>query len=954
MIPEAAKSRSEMTPERWEKVRKLLDGALGREPHERSEYLNQACANDSQLRSQVESLIASSEESGVAIPSNLIATRRLSPGTMLGRFEIVSLLGVGGMGEVYRARDTQLKREVAIKVLPADLSTNRDRLSRFEQEARATAALNHPNILAIYELGRHQDQPYIVSELLEGHTLREALQRDLPLPRAIDYGLQIAQGVAAAHDKGIIHRDLKPENIFVTKVGQIKVLDFGLAKLRSVGFDHETLTSPDTDAGVVLGTLAYMSPEQVRGQALDQRSDMFSLGTILYEILTRTRAFPGDTPADVVGAILHDEPKPLCEIVPSIPWELQRVITRCLQKNPERRLRSMADLAVALQDLKEESDSGTIVTHPSFRPKKRGRILVVWTSLAVVVALSVATGIWLSGRRPQQTTFTVVPITTYPGVETTPSLSPDGNQVAFSWNGPTLRKFHIYVKAIGPGPPLRLTNTAADDTAPAWSPDAGSIAFLRGLSAGHYRIILIPALGGPERTLTDILVPEMGWLPGPFLSWMPDSHSLVFLDKLAEGGPSALFALDIQSGEKRQLTFPPAGILGDSCAAISPNGQTLAFCRCAQMGAWLTDIYTSELGSGSSANSQVKQLTSEHYRLNGLAWNAQGNKLVFGGTREEGETSLWSLPVPSRFGAIATKLEVGAAAWPTVSQHSSRLAFSSDVGGALNIWRQRIPDPGKVADRAVSLIASTRTDFAPQYSPDGKRIAFESTRGGSLQIWTCDSDGVDCLQLTSRDAEFTGTPGWSPDGKQIAFYSRVQGKSQIFIVRADGMGVHQVTFGDFNHFFPRWSRDGRWIYCSSNRTGSIQVWKVPSNGGDPVQVTRNGGFVSLESPDGKWLYYTKTEAADSSLWKKSVDSEEESQVLPSIRNHNFDVVKDGIYFIDGSSNLNFFDTAHGTTRRLGELPPGYVGLSVSPDRKWILYTQANPKTSELMLVENFQ
>ena len=951
MLPEAAKSQSEMTPERWARVRELICEALDRQPSERAAYLERACANDCELRSQVESLIAASESSG-GLPSSIIPTRRLPAGTVIDHFEILSLLGAGGMGEVYRARDQQLKRDVAIKLLPAGLCFNRERQQRFEQEARAAAALNHPNILGIYQLGWHESQPYIVAELLEGQTLREALKHGaLPLPKVIDYGLQIAHGLTVAHDKGIIHRDLKPENIFITKTGQLKILDFGLAKLRP-GADEETRTRQDTDAGVIVGTLAYMSPEQVRGQTVDQRSDMFSLGAILYEILANRRAFEGKTGADLTAAILHEEPKPLRELVPSVPWELERVIARCLRKDPERRLRSVADLAVALQELKEESDSGHLATAPFTRRKSRSKIATLWIAIGAIVAIMSAVGIWLRTHQPPQTVFHVVPITTYPGTEKDPSLSPDGTQVAFSWNGPAQLKFHIYVKMIGPGPPLQLTNTAANDVASAWSPDAGSIAFLRERGAGRYQVTLIPALGGPERSLGEILISEM-WLSGPYLSWTPDSRSLVFAHQPRSDEPAALFLLDVESGERRQVTFPPAGILGDGCAAVSPDGQTLAFCRCAQIGDWLTDLYTVPLGSA-MAGHEVKQLASDRYRISGLAWNSPGDRLIFSSDREDGTLSLWSLPLPSRPGSAPTGLEVGSGRWPTIARRSSRLAFVRTLPGSLTIWRAELRDHGMAAEKTASLIASTRGDFAPRYSPDGKRIAFESSRGGSLQIWTCDDQGENCLQVTSMNAEYTGTPSWSPDGSKIAFYSRVGGKSQIFVIGADGIGLRQLTPGDANYFFPRWSRDGGWIYCSSNRTGTLQIWKFPSRGGSPVQATRNGGFASLESRDGKSLYYTNTQATDSSLWKLSFDTHEEVQVLPSILIHNFDVVDDGIYFEDGSSKLKFFDTRRQTTTTLTQLPEGYVGLSVSPDRKSLVFTHSSQGSSELMLIDNFQ
>src|SRR5271169_1356764 len=302
----------------------------------------------------------------------------LAAGTKLDGYEVLGLLGAGGMGEVYRARDPALKREVAIKVLPSFVSRDPDRLHRFEQEAQAAAALNHPNILAVHRFGVFEGAPYLVSELLEGSTLRELLRHGaLPVRKAIDYGVQIAHGLVAAHDKGIVHRDLKPENLFVTKEGRVKILDFGLAKLKqqsdaNEGADGAAPTqTKQTEPGVVMGTVGYMSPEQVRGKAVDHRTDIFAFGAILYEMLAGKRAFHRSTSAETMTAILNDDPPSISQIVQTAPPGLQRVIHRCLEKNPEQRFHSASDLAFALEAL---SESGSVpATAVSGTPGQRRR-----------------------------------------------------------------------------------------------------------------------------------------------------------------------------------------------------------------------------------------------------------------------------------------------------------------------------------------------------------------------------------------------------------------------------------------------------------------------------------------------------------------------------------------------------------------------------------------------------
>jgi eukaryotic-like serine/threonine-protein kinase len=350
-----------MTPERWQQIRDVLEQALELAPEHRSAFLNRACSSDPSLRQEVDTLLASSDRVRSGFLESPPDPATLTSGTKLGEYEVKSQLGAGGMGEVYRARDARLGRDVAIKVLPATLSADPERLRRFEQEARAAAALNHPNILAVFQMGTFEGAPYLVSELLEGETLREQLQRgQLVVRKAIDYGVQIARGLAAAHEKGIVHRDLKPENLFVTKDGRVKILDFGLAKLTQPqpDSDHIPATmSAETEPGAVMGTVGYMSPEQVRGQNADHRTDIFSFGAILYETLTGKRAFQKPTAADTQSAILNEDPALISQATTNIPPALQRVVHRCLEKKPEQRFQSAPDLAFALDALSESGAS---------------------------------------------------------------------------------------------------------------------------------------------------------------------------------------------------------------------------------------------------------------------------------------------------------------------------------------------------------------------------------------------------------------------------------------------------------------------------------------------------------------------------------------------------------------------------------------------------------------------
>jgi len=380
-----------MTPERWRQVKAVLDNVLEIAPPERDAFLDQACDGDQELRQEVESLLAAGDE-GCSSFLQSPPVMRLGKGTRVGDYEIQSLLGAGGMGEVYRARDLRLRRDVAIKVLPAFVSSDPDRLRRFEQEATAAAALNHPNILAVYQMGTHEGAPYLVSELLEGETLREQIRRGrLAVRKAIDNAVQIARGLAAAHEKGIVHRDLKPENLFATKDGRVKILDFGLAKLMQPQptSEHGARTPAEgTEAGVVMGTVGYMPPEQVRGQAADHRSDIFAFGTILYEMLSGKRAFQKPTSPETMTAILNEDPSDISQVVPNLPPALQRVVHRCLEKDPEQRFQSSSDLAFALETLSDSGGSALPATAAK-TPASAGTRLILFAGIAAALLLGV-------------------------------------------------------------------------------------------------------------------------------------------------------------------------------------------------------------------------------------------------------------------------------------------------------------------------------------------------------------------------------------------------------------------------------------------------------------------------------------------------------------------------------------------------------------------------------------
>lgn len=437
----------------------------------------------------------------------------LAPGTKLGRYEIVAPLGAGGMGEVYQARDSRLERDVALKILPDDLCAEPDRRARFERESRATAQLNHPNILAVFDVGAHDGTPYIVSELLAGETLRERLRNGpLPARKAIEYAALVARALGAAHEKGITHRDIKPENIFICDDGQVKILDFGLARLTAGEDTDATLfLSKQTAPGVVLGTAAYMSPEQARGGVADARSDIFSLGTVLYEMLSGRRAFSGATYADLLSSILKEDPAPLPVSAKSMPT-LERVVRRCLEKNASERFQSARDLAFQLESMISTLDSGSGLALPALSVDSErlahGSQILSWLIAAALVCAAAGLAWWLRGRSLPKASNAPVQferLTDFYGMEESPALSPDGKSVAFVSDSTGSRE--IWIRLLAGGPPLQLTHEEGDHLGPRWSPDSASLFYYtppasRGSQATVWEI---SALGGTPRRLLESL-----------------------------------------------------------------------------------------------------------------------------------------------------------------------------------------------------------------------------------------------------------------------------------------------------------------------------------------------------------------------------------------------------------------------------------------------------------------
>jgi serine/threonine protein kinase/sugar lactone lactonase YvrE len=887
----------------------------------------------------------------------------LDPGTRLGSFEIITLLGSGGMGDVYKALDAKLNRTVALKHLPAESVSDTGRRRRFVQEAQAASALDHPNIITIHDVTEVDGHHFIVMQYVAGKTLRENVgEKGLDVNEALRYAVQIADGLAAAHAKGIVHRDLKPDNVMVDEKGQVKILDFGLAKLVEPAEPDEAPTRdkahPLTQEGHILGTVAYMSPEQAQGKKVDARSDIFSFGSVLYEMLTGKQAFSGDNMASVLASIIRDEPESVSARVSEIPPNLERVVDRCLRKDPERRFHSMADVRVELEEIGEEADSGRFVSVP-----KRRWIWGRWvggTTLILIVAVALTTyyksrtrsSIVETSLPPMRT----VPLTSYPGYEGGVSFSPDGSQITFGW-GKRHTGWDIWIKLIGPGEPLRLT-TGGHSWHCAWSPDGRFIAFLPFRPHG---VSVIPALGGRERRLAETNNRGHSDVSSAAknLSWSPDSRWLALPDRDSPGAPLRLFLLSVETGEKRKLTFPPDGILGDVAPAFSPDGRALAFKRVVTKG--VGDLCLIRLGEELEAIGEPYPVVSGGWRVGTAVWSPDGD-ILFSGVPTEGEWDLWRIRnLSGRWGDPERHPDFGKRADSFgISHDGTRIAYTEETWDP-NIWMIELPIKRGEAVRPVNSISSTRAESQPQFSPDGSRIAFFSDRSGTREIWVCDPDGSNADQLTQFGGLLTSMPSWSPDGEHILFGSESDGQVDIYRINANGGDAKRLTEHPAGDYWPWWSRDSRWIFFSSARSGTLQIWKMPAEGGEAVQLTRKGGDVPRESPDGRFVYYVKSYDPPGALWRVPVDGGEEELVLDaSIHYGAYAVVDRGIYFAAhpgprpmAAMSLQFSSFE---TEKIEILVEGIVraeGITVSPDDRWLLYTEVDFR-ADLMLVENFR
>ncbi len=873
----------------------------------------------------------------------------LPPGSTLGPYEILSFLGAGGMGEVYRARDPRLNREVAIKVLPADRVGDDDRRRRFVQEAHAASALNHPHIITIHEIESANGADFIVMEYVRGKSLDALIPRHgMRLSELLRIAMPVADALAAAHARGIIHRDLKPANVMVGTGGTVKVLDFGLAKLIGREEAEEADLTHTADValsvpGTIAGTAAYMSPEQATAGKVDARSDVFSFGAMLYEMVTGVRAFAGTSVADTLSAVMRAQPKPPTAMVAGLPTDLEKVILRCLRKDRERRFQHMADVKVALQEIKEDSESGI----PAAATVPRGRRRSLIATFAGTMLFLVAAVAWFLRSHPkiEPAALRVVPLTTLRGFEYSPSFSPDGQQIAFSWNGEREDNFDIYVKIVGSVELRRLTTDAADDSFPAWSPDGRQIAFVRAEQGGA-QVHLVSPLAGTDRRLSDMpVVGRVAWSPDG--RWLAVGHDTP--TPITAQEPAGIYLIPFGGGEPRRLTTR-----WDYDPAFSPNGHRLAYASCVSVRN--CDVYMLDLGASNvSRDSRPRRLTKQAVEIHSFAWTRDATSIIYEAEIAPGTFYLWRVLADGDRTPERIELAGAGSVSPATTPSRDRLAFGRMIleQGIYRFVAGRTPQP--------VLVSSTR-DSEPRFSPDGRRIVFSSARtGDATEIWLASADGTAVEQLTHGPGDWQGSPAWSPDGRQIVFDSRtVDGHTDLWLIDADGSMPHQLTRESGDENMPWWSRDGHWIYFSADQGKGRDIWRVPASGGPLQQITRGGsGLFSCESPDAKQILYQSAMFRESPLLAQPISGGPVRQLVKCVQIYAFGANAARIYYAPCGTGpdipVHELDPKTGQDRMLGSVEQAFYPSrpAISPDGKTILI-EHGANSSDLMLIENFR
>jgi len=774
-------------------------------------------------------------------------------GDRLGSYEILSPLGAGGMGEVYRARDDRLGRQVAVKVLPLQMSHDRVALLRFEREARAAAALSHPNIVNIFDFGSHEGRSFAVMELLEGESLRERLALGaLPPRKAVEYAIQVAEGLAAAHRRGITHRDLKPDNLFLTVDGLVKILDFGLARFDAAGTSaSQAPTTVATAPGMVVGTVGYVAPEMLRGDVADWRSDLFSLGAVLYEMLAGRRPFDADTGPVVLHKILTEDPPALGELRPEVPPELVRIVDHCLEKDPGDRFQSAQDLAFQLRSVLGSAGglgSGRSLT--AARPRRRrgasrGTSAARLVAAAILTAgLAAAAGLtwWRLAAPPPEPPR--IRYLTHSGHDWGPAVAPDGRAVAFVSNRDGRPR--VWLKQLATGDETVVTE--GGDAAPRFSPDSATLLFARAEPGGS-SLYRVGALGGsPQRVAPDALEGD----------WSPDGERIVFVReaRTEDGNRWTLWTLAADGTGETTLSAPSEVPLEHP--RWSPDGAWVAAVRRGSAAGRGDDVLLVPVGGGAPRPLAV---SGQPVRLAAPAWVAAGELVV---AHLESLTGVAPTSRMARLDVASGDLR-GLFWLPNRIQGVDLLTpAGAGTGEAALVFdaslrRQNLREVSLATGAGRWLTRGSSVDRQPVASPDGEWIAFSSNRSGNVDIWAVARRSGALRRITSDPGD-DWDPAYTPDGRHLLWSSNRSGNFEIWIAEADGRAPRQLTADGVDAENPTATADG-WVVYSSGAPDRQGIWRLALAGGEPVLVTDDARAHPEVSPDGtRVLYHDHTVA----------------------------------------------------------------------------------------------
>ena len=927
----------------------------------------------------------------------------LAAGTHLGRYEIRSKLGAGGMGEVYLAEDTELHRNVALKILPSDVSSNRDRMRRFKQEATAAAALNHPNIAHIYEIGEREGTNFIAMEFVDGLTLRQLIhERQTELPKLLRYLQHVAEGLAKAHAGGIVHRDLKPDNIMVTREGHAKILDFGLAKLIEQQTSLTTaqgmselataLIQPHSMPGAVVGTVGYMSPEQAQGrvQEIDHRSDIFSFGCILYQAITRRKAFAGKDAIDSLNKIIREQPTPIANLIPDVPYDLQKIVRRCLAKDPEERYQSIKDVAIELKEVRRELQAGAGIdttvpplsragstveaidtdgsraavstsrspSAPSTQIssaeyltkeiKRHKKGVAIALGVFLIAAIGLAFGLYkiFSGKAPLKLQPGKVTRLTNHGKVGTATISRDGKYVAYTALD-DLGQRGLWVKDVATGSNVEIVPPLGPDVVfgqLTFSPDGNYIYYLRGERGPPFSLFQVPYLGGTSKKILERVTG---------ISFSPDGKRFAFQRRYASDGEDALMMANVDGSERKLATRKHPDFLLPG-VAWSPDGQTIA----CPIGGFVNGYYRS-IAVINVADGTDQRLTSTKWNdVQRLAWLPNGTGLIISGQERFGDPyQLWQVSFPE--GEVRTVTN-DLSDYNQVSLTADGTAWAAVLADATsNIWL--VPN-GEWSNGKQLTSSKTNGLSSVAFLPDG-RIIYQSRAAGNSDLWIMDVDGRNQKQITD-DVYSERFGSVTPDGRYVVFDSSRSGTTQVWRVDIDGGNAKRLTSSP--GFMPVITRDSRWVVYSTFGPGGFSIWKVSIEGGEAVQVTRRYSQSPALSPDGKSVacYVLDERTGSAQIAVFALEGGEATKI--------FDVVSpqgpfpypvrwtpDGraLTYISqrsGFSNIEIQPLDGSPNRRLTDFKTDRIfAFEWSPDGKWLLLSRG-PEQRDVVLLTDFK